>query len=121
MTKRNPGTHHVVPSSNGGWDVRRGGADRAYLLAVRVHGLARHPLEQLVVVRRRPQRAPDRECGDVRLGEDDQVRLLLRGLPDQGDRLLRRFPGREKHRRRMACGYPDHTHGSGNQRRLEGW
>lgn len=29
MTKRNPGTHHVVPSSNGGWDVRRGGADRA--------------------------------------------------------------------------------------------
>ena len=29
MTKRNPGTHHVVPSSNGGWDIRRGGADRA--------------------------------------------------------------------------------------------
>jgi hypothetical protein len=29
MTKRNPGTHHVVPSSSGGWDVRRGGADRA--------------------------------------------------------------------------------------------
>jgi uncharacterized protein YdaT len=29
MPKRNPGTHHVVPSSNGGWDVRRGGADRA--------------------------------------------------------------------------------------------
>lgn len=29
MTRRNPGTHHVVPSSNGGWDVRRGGAERA--------------------------------------------------------------------------------------------
>ena len=27
--KRSPGTHHVVPSSQGGWDVRRGGADRA--------------------------------------------------------------------------------------------
>lgn len=23
------GTHHVVPSSGGGWDVRRGGAERA--------------------------------------------------------------------------------------------
>ncbi|MDD2992014.1 MAG: DUF2188 domain-containing protein [Pygmaiobacter sp.] len=22
-------THHVVPSSNGGWDVKRGGAQRA--------------------------------------------------------------------------------------------
>lgn len=22
-------THHVVPSSNGGWDVKRGGASRA--------------------------------------------------------------------------------------------
>jgi len=27
--KRPPSTHHVVPSSQGGWDVRRGGADRA--------------------------------------------------------------------------------------------
>jgi hypothetical protein len=24
-----PGTHHVVPSHGGGWDIRRGGADRA--------------------------------------------------------------------------------------------
>ena len=23
------GTHHVVPSAGGGWDIRRGGADRA--------------------------------------------------------------------------------------------
>lgn len=23
------GTHHVVPNPNGGWDVRRGGAERA--------------------------------------------------------------------------------------------
>jgi hypothetical protein len=27
--KRRSGTHHVVPNSAGGWDVRRGGADRA--------------------------------------------------------------------------------------------
>lgn len=26
---KEPGTHHVVPSDRGGWDVRRGGADRA--------------------------------------------------------------------------------------------
>lgn len=30
MTKRSPGTHHVVPSSNGGWDIRRGGAWKAF-------------------------------------------------------------------------------------------
>lgn len=27
--KRGPDTHHVVPNPDGGWDVRRGGADRA--------------------------------------------------------------------------------------------
>lgn len=27
--KRGPDTHHVVPSSRGDWDVKRGGADRA--------------------------------------------------------------------------------------------
>lgn len=27
--KRGSGTHHVVPNPEGGWDVRRGGADRA--------------------------------------------------------------------------------------------
>ena len=27
--KREPGTHHVVPNPKGGWDVRRGGADRS--------------------------------------------------------------------------------------------
>ena len=26
---KGPKTHHVVPSSRGGWDVKRGGADRA--------------------------------------------------------------------------------------------
>ena len=26
---KEPGTHHVVPNDRGGWDVRRGGADRA--------------------------------------------------------------------------------------------
>lgn len=26
---KKPGTHHVVPNSGGGWDVRRGGAERA--------------------------------------------------------------------------------------------
>ena len=26
---KGPKTHHVVPHSVGGWDVRRGGADRA--------------------------------------------------------------------------------------------
>jgi hypothetical protein len=29
MSERSPGTHHVVPSRNGVWDVRRGGAERA--------------------------------------------------------------------------------------------
>lgn len=30
MSKRGPETHHVVPNKErGGWDVRRGGADRA--------------------------------------------------------------------------------------------
>lgn len=28
-TKRGPDTHHVVPSPKGGWDVKRGGAERA--------------------------------------------------------------------------------------------
>ena len=28
MTK-GPETHHVVPNPNGGWDVKRGGGDRA--------------------------------------------------------------------------------------------
>lgn len=27
--RRGPETHHVVPHSGGGWDVRRGGAERA--------------------------------------------------------------------------------------------
>ncbi|MGZ0073305.1 DUF2188 domain-containing protein [Sphingobium limneticum] len=27
--KRGPGTHHVVPNPNGGWDVKRGGGERA--------------------------------------------------------------------------------------------
>ena len=27
--KRRSGTHHVVPNPAGGWDVRRGGAERA--------------------------------------------------------------------------------------------
>lgn len=27
--KSTPGTHHVVPNPAGGWDVRRGGADRS--------------------------------------------------------------------------------------------
>lgn len=26
---KGPKTHHVVPNSKGGWDVKRGGADRA--------------------------------------------------------------------------------------------
>jgi hypothetical protein len=26
---KGPGTYHVVPNSTGGWDVLRGGADRA--------------------------------------------------------------------------------------------
>lgn len=29
MPKRGPQTHHVVPNSGGGWDVKRGGASRA--------------------------------------------------------------------------------------------
>ncbi len=29
MPKRDPGTHHVVPNPQGGWNVRRGGAERA--------------------------------------------------------------------------------------------
>lgn len=28
-SKREPGTHHVVPNPKGGWDVRRGDAERA--------------------------------------------------------------------------------------------
>lgn len=27
--KRGPDTHHVVPNPNGGWDVKRGGGQRA--------------------------------------------------------------------------------------------
>lgn len=27
--KKGPETHHVVPSSAGGWDVKRGGSERA--------------------------------------------------------------------------------------------
>ena len=29
MRKKGPKTHHVVPNPGGGWDVKRGGADRA--------------------------------------------------------------------------------------------
>lgn len=29
MSKRGPDTHHVVHNPNGGWDVKRGGAQRA--------------------------------------------------------------------------------------------
>ena len=29
MSKKGPETHHVVPNSGGGWDVKRGGADRS--------------------------------------------------------------------------------------------
>jgi len=29
MAKRGPDTHHVVPNSDRGWDVKRGGSDRA--------------------------------------------------------------------------------------------
>ena len=29
MPNRGPDTHHVVPNPNGGWDVKRGGGQRA--------------------------------------------------------------------------------------------
>ncbi len=29
MARRGPRTHHVVPNPDGGWDIKRGGADRA--------------------------------------------------------------------------------------------
>lgn len=29
MAKKGPETHHVVPNSGGGWDVKRGGSERA--------------------------------------------------------------------------------------------
>lgn len=29
MPKNGPDTHHIVPSAGGGWDVKRGGSDRA--------------------------------------------------------------------------------------------
>lgn len=29
--RRGPDTHHVVPNPDGGWDVRRGGAIRAFV------------------------------------------------------------------------------------------
>jgi hypothetical protein len=29
VARRGPDTHHVVPRRGGGWDVKRGGADRA--------------------------------------------------------------------------------------------
>lgn len=28
-TKKGPETHHVVPNPDGGWDVKRGGGERA--------------------------------------------------------------------------------------------
>lgn len=30
MPKRGPDTHHIVPNPEGGWDVKRGGGERAY-------------------------------------------------------------------------------------------
>lgn len=29
MSKKGPDTHHVVPNPDGGWDVKRGGAERS--------------------------------------------------------------------------------------------
>jgi hypothetical protein len=29
MARKGPDTHHVVPSPSGGWNVKRGGAERA--------------------------------------------------------------------------------------------
>jgi hypothetical protein len=29
MARKGPETHHVVPNPTGGWDVKRGGGDRA--------------------------------------------------------------------------------------------
>lgn len=29
MGKKGPGTHHIVPNSDGGWDVKRGRAERS--------------------------------------------------------------------------------------------
>lgn len=29
MAKKGPDTHHVVPNPSGGWDVKRGGSERA--------------------------------------------------------------------------------------------
>ncbi len=29
MRKKGPPTHHIVPDSKGGWNVKRGGAERA--------------------------------------------------------------------------------------------
>lgn len=29
MGKKGPDSHHVVPNSNGGWNVKRGGAERS--------------------------------------------------------------------------------------------
>ncbi|MER9305581.1 DUF2188 domain-containing protein [Mesorhizobium sp. M0496] len=29
MAHRSPDTHHVVPNTSGGWDVKRGGGERA--------------------------------------------------------------------------------------------
>lgn len=29
MPRKGPETHHVVPDSDGGWNVRRGGSERA--------------------------------------------------------------------------------------------
>ena len=31
--RKGPDTHHVVPNPGGGWDVRRGGSERASLHA----------------------------------------------------------------------------------------
>lgn len=29
MSKKGPDTHHILPNPDGGWDVKRGGGDRA--------------------------------------------------------------------------------------------
>jgi len=29
MSEKGPDTHHVVPNAKGGWDVKRGGSERA--------------------------------------------------------------------------------------------
>lgn len=56
---KGPKTHHIVPNPNGGWDVKRGGAERASSH----HETKREAIESGRTVSRNQGRAADPQPG----------------------------------------------------------